>query len=323
MVNKHFFKHKRVLVTGGNGFVGSHLVERLVELRSEVFATRLTEYSNSYLESKKVLEKANFSRVDFTDFESIFDLITRQKIEIIFHLGAQALVDVALANPRRTFHSNVMGTVNILESARLCNGVKSVVIASSDKAYGKLDKKKYIETDPLKGDHPYEASKSAADLAAYTYYKTYGVPVVVSRFGNIYGQGDLNFSRIIPAALKALASDETLELRSDGTHIRDFLYVKDVVDGYLLLAEHINDTKGQAYNFGSQDSYSVKELLKLIEEALDQKLVLKYLHTAHNEIPYQSLDYSKIKKELGWETQYNLKQVLPQMFEWYKQYLAH
>jgi len=311
-------KGKKILVTGGTGFVGSHLVEELVKRGVTVITTYQTTNPKSYFIVQKLGEKVTIVKCDVCNFEIIFDIVTKFDIEYIFHLAAQPLVDVAYYNPKRTLYSNILGTINVLESARLFPKIKAVIIASSDKAYGKLSKKKYVETDPLRGDHPYEVSKSAADLISYSYFKTYMVPVVTTRFGNIYGEGDLNFSRIIPGIMKTVVNKEALNIRSNGKYVRDYLYVKDVVNGYILLAENIEKVKGEAFNFGSNAMLSVLEVLKLSEKVLKQKIDYKILDIAKNEIPYQSLNYSKIKKILKWQPKYLINLTLPQILEWYQ-----
>lgn len=315
-------KDKNILVTGGTGFVGSHLVEELIKQQANVITTFLTLNPLSYFSTKKLDKKVTMVNADVCDYERVFDTVTKFNIDYIFHLAAQALVETAYYNPKRTLYSNVLGTVNVLESARLFPHVKGIIFASSDKAYGKLAKEKYSEEDALKGDHPYEVSKSAADLICYSYSKTYGVPVVTTRFGNIYGEGDLNFSRIIPGIMKSLAANETLEIRSDGTYVRDYLYVKDVVNGYLLLAHNIEKVKGEVFNFGSSDSVSVLELIALIETTLGKKVNYKILNIAKNEIPYQSLDYTKIQKRLGWKAVSRLTTVVPTINTWYNALFA-
>ncbi|MFH2085538.1 MAG: GDP-mannose 4,6-dehydratase [bacterium] len=308
---------KKVLVTGGTGFVGSHLVEKLVEFGAEVVTTNLLLEPKSYFVTQKLDEQVAVADVDITDFEALHDLITKTEPEYIFHLAAQALVDVAYYNPRRTLDSNIMGTVNVLESARLYPRIKGIVVASSDKAYGKTNQKKYMEETPLQGDHPYEVSKSAADLICYSYFKTYGVPVTVSRFGNIYGEGDLNTSRIIPGVLLALVRGETLQIRSDGKMVRDYLYVKDVVEGYLRLAEKIEQTQGEAYNFGSNETLTVLQVVKMLESSLGKKIAYKILNQAKNEIPYQSLNYDKVKRTLSWTPKNSISVTAKRMYEWY------
>ena len=310
--------NKNVLVTGGTGFVGSHLVEALVKEKAHVVTTFQTMDPQSYFFSQKLNRKTVIIKSDIFDFDEMFRIVTNNEIDFIFHLAACSLVDEAFYNPRNAYKTNVMGTVNILESARQYPRIKGIVVASTDKSYGKIEYgRKYKESDALKGDHPYEASKAGADLAATSYFKTYHIPVTVTRFGNIYGEGDLNFSRIIPGILKAMIRDEELGIRSDGKYIRDYLYVKDVISGYLLLAESIDKIKGEAFNFGSEESLSVIELIKLIEKTLRKKIKHKILNTAKNEIPYQSLDYSKIQKKLGWKPKYKLIKVIHKMKKWY------
>ncbi len=318
----NFFKNKNILVTGGTGFVGSHLVERLLQEGARVTTTYKSLDPASYFMTQQLNNRTILAPLDIVEFDKLFDLITKSEIEYIFHLAAQPLVEAAYYNPVRTLDTNIRGTIHILESARLYPRVKGVIFASSDKAYGKLTKEKYIEQDPLRGDHPYEVSKSAADLIATSYNKTYGVPVVTTRFGNIYGEGDMNFSRIIPGIMASLISGEELCLRSDGTFVRDYLYVKDVVSGYLLLAQNIEKIKGEVFNFGSTDTLSVLELIDIVSRTLKKKIKYKILNTAANEIPYQSLNYDKIKKELGWKPAHTVKSTSKQIFEWYKSALS-
>jgi CDP-glucose 4,6-dehydratase len=295
------FRHARVLVTGGTGFVGAHLVERLVMEGAQVVTTFQTLQPESYFSRQRLESKVTMAQVDVNNFEAVHHIVTKFDIEYVFHLAAQPLVEVAYYNPRQTLETNISGTINVLESARLYPKIKAVIVASSDKAYGKLETGKYLETDPLRGDHPYEVSKSAADLITSMYFKMYQVPAVTSRFGNIYGAGDLNFSRIVPAIMKTAITGEKLELRSNGKFVRDYLHVKDVVSGYLLLAELIKKTKGEAYNFGSDDTLSVVELIKMAEPAIGKKIPYLIRNTSKNEIPYQSLDFTKAQTELGWK----------------------
>lgn len=314
---KNKFRGKNVLVTGGNGFVGSHLVEKLIDLGANVVTTFEYIDPKSYFTIKGFDKKVTMMNIDIGNFDLVFDLITKLEVDYVFHLAAQAIVTTAYANPRRTLESNIMGTTNILESARLYPRVKGIVVASSDKAYGKLESGQYIETDSVKGDHPYDVSKSATDLISTMYFKTYNVPVVVTRFGNIYGEGDNNFSRIIPGIMMSIINNETLELRSDGKSVRDYLYVKDVVGGYLMLMEKVDEIKGEAFNFGSNDTLSVIDLINEIEKSLGIKVPYKVLNITKNEIPYQSLNYDKIKK-LGWKNNSLVSKTSRGILEWYK-----
>jgi len=284
---------------------------------AHVVSTFQISEPQSYFYYKHLEKNTILAQVDVKNFEVLHDLITKHQIEYIFHLAAQALVEVAYYNPKQTLETNILGTINVLESARLYPQVKAVIVASSDKAYGKLTGGKYKETDALRGDHPYDVSKSATDLITTTYATTYGVPAVVTRFGNIYGEGDLNFSRIIPGILESLISKKQLELRSNGSYVRDFLYVKDVVSGYLLLAKKIKQTKGKSFNFGTRDTLSVLELIHAIEKSLDQKVNYKIVNTSKNEIPYQSLNYAKVKL-LGWKPESTVANSIRQIYNYYQ-----
>ncbi|MBI2641300.1 GDP-mannose 4,6-dehydratase [Candidatus Roizmanbacteria bacterium] len=325
----NFFAGKNILVTGGTGFVGSHLVEELVRQKASVVTTFISTSPKSYFFSQGLHKRVSMVHVDVRDFDGIFDVVTKFKIEYIFHLAAESLVETAFYNPKRTIETNVIGTTNVLESVRLFPHAKGVIVASSDKAYGKMSvakslprHNKYIETDPLRGDHPYEVSKSAGDLICSSYFKTYGAPVVITRFGNIYGEGDLNFSRIIPGAIQSLLRNEVLQIRSDGTYVRDYLYVKDVVEGYMLLAKSINKIKGEAFNFGSSETLSVIEVIKAVQKYAKKKISYKILNTARNEIPYQSLDFSKIRKTFGWKPRYRLQTTIKKITKWYRKILS-
>src|SRR5680860_52464 len=215
---ENYFKNKKVLVTGATGLVGGHIVEKLVTQGAVVFITRRSKDFRSYFMEKNLDQKTISAICDIKDCGRVFDVVSKYEIEYIFHLAAQPIVPTAFINPREALETNIMGTVNILEAARNCPNIKGVVLASSDKAYGKKCDKA-DETNPMAGNHPYDVSKSCADLIARTYASTYGLPVAVSRFGNIYGPGDLNTNRIIPGIMKAIIFDETLEIRSDGTFI--------------------------------------------------------------------------------------------------------
>jgi len=311
------FKYKNVLVTGGAGFVGSHLVEELIKLRARVIVVDNTLNKKSYLFTSIFHKKAKIVKLDICNYKKLLVLIKKYKIDFIFHLAAQALVEEAYVHPKKTLVNNILSTINILEATRINPKIKGLIVASSDKCYGKLRKNKYIETDPLSGDHPYDASKSATDLISNTYYKTYKTPVVITRFGNIYGEGDLNYSRIIPCIMNAIASNKQLLIRSNGKYVRDYLYVKDVVAGYILLAQNIEKSKGEAFNFGSDDTLTVLEIIQQIEKAVHTKINYKILNTAKNEIPYQSLNCSKIKL-MGWRQHYSIKRIISRILGWYK-----
>lgn len=317
-MKKHNLKRKNVLITGATGLVGGHLAEKLVEMGSNVHITYRSFNPKSYFTGKKLNEKVVSVVCDIKDFNRVFDIIVKYEIEHIFHVAAQPIVDTAYINPRETFESNIMGTVNILEASRRSPKIKGVVVASSDKAYGKKCSNAK-ENEPMAGDHPYDVSKSCADLITRTYAKTYDLPVAVSRFGNIYGPGDFNFNRIIPGIMKAILKNETLKVRSDGKFIRDYVYVKDVADGYVILMENMDKAKGEAFNFSTGYNFSVVEMIKKVEKILNKKCKHKILNVQKNEIPFQSLNFEKAKKVLGWKSRYAFEEGIVETFDWYKE----
>ena len=308
-------KGGNIIVTGGTGFIGSHLVKELLAQGAKVTVIDIVCHEKSYFSQQNLQSKANLHFIDIAQKNKINKLFSSIQPDYIFHLAAEAIVNNSFQNPYKTFETNVMGTVSVLEAARDIPGIKGIIVASSDKAYGKTQKK-YTEKSPLQGDHPYDVSKSCTDLIAQTYYKSYGLPVVVTRFGNVYGEGDLHIDRIIPGICEAIIANKSLQIRSDGKYIRDYLYVKDVVSGYIFLLQHIEKTKGEAFNFSSEDSLSVLDLIKKTERILSKKITYKILNNAKNEIPYQHLDDTKVRS-LGWQNKYTMKEVMPNILKWY------
>lgn len=312
-------KEKRILVTGGAGFIGGHLTGELVASGANVAVIDIIVHPKSTFALNNLKNKVLLELIDIRDKKKVLGFCKRLKPEYIFHLAAEPIVQEAYTNPHKAFETNIMGTVNVLEAARINGRVKGIIVASSDKAYGKT-KKAYTEDSPLRADHPYDVSKASADLISQTYFKTYGLPVVVTRFGNVYGEGDLHFGRIIPDICESIIKKKVLRIRSDGTYVRDYLYVKDVVDGYLFLAGKINKIKGETFNFSSNDTLSVLELIEKAEKILEVKIPYKILNNAKNEIPYQHLDDAKVKR-LGWNNMFTLDNQLEQVIQWYKKIL--
>lgn len=308
-------KNTKILITGGTGFIGSHLVEKLVAEGANILVIDIVCLKSSYFVNQGLEKKVTLKLLDIAKREEIAKLFNEFKPEYIFHLAAEAIVDNSYNDPYTTFQTNVMGTVSVLEAAKQTKSVKGVIVASSDKAYGKT-KKAYTENSPLRGDHPYDVSKSCTDLIAQTYYKTYNHPVVVTRFGNVYGEGDLHFDRIIPGICEAIIKNKPLLIRSNGKYVRDYIYVKDVVEGYLFLLMNIDKVKGEAFNFSSDDTYSVLDLIKKVGKVLRKKIEYRILNNAKNEIPYQHLDSRKIKK-MGWKNTYNFDSTLNIVVSWY------
>lgn len=316
---KKFYKNNKILVTGGAGFIGSHLVESLLEKKHQVTIFDKEYNPQSYLLQNKLHKKCRVIKIDIRDKKKIKEIIRANPPDYIFHLAAQTTVTEAYQNPVDTLESNILGTIYLLEEVRKNSKIKGMIIASSDKAYGKSSKT-YLESSPLKGDHPYDVSKSSADLISQTYFKTYQTPIVIARFGNIYGEGDLHLDRIIPGICEAIIKKQTLKIRSNGKYVRDYLYVKDVINGYLILLKNLNEIKGEAFNFSSQENFSVLDLIALLEKILSQKIPYEILNSAYNEIPYQHLDDTKIRK-LGWKNQYVLNSTIKNIVNWYRQIL--
>lgn len=315
MENMAGLKGKTVLVTGAAGFIGSHLSEQLQIIGAKVIALDVEIKRDSYFVTNNVYKNTTFELVDIRDRESVRTVFEKHLPDYVFHLAAEAIVEDSYNNPTLAFETNIMGTINILDVSRLLKSVQRIIVASSDKAYGKT-KEAYTELSPLRGDHPYDVSKSSADLISQTYFKTYGLPVVITRFGNVYGEGDVHFDRIVPGICEAIIKNKPLKIRSNGKYVRDYLYVKDVVDGYIFLAQAPDTIHGEAFNFSSKDTLSVLEMLNLVEKALGKKIKYLIKNNAKNEIPYQHLDDHKIRA-LGWKNNYNLESSFQKILDWY------
>lgn len=312
-------KGKKILVTGGAGFIGGHLVQELLDLKANVSVVDIKLDRSSIFSLNNLSKKVRFELIDIRNRKKIISYIKKNRFDYIVHLAAEPIVEDCYKNPLKAFETNIMGTVNILDGTRESKSVKGIIVASSDKAYGKTTKA-YTEESPLKGDHPYDVSKSCQDLISQAYYKSYGLPVVITRFGNVYGEGDLHMDRIIPGICEAVIRNKTLMIRSDGKYVRDYLYVRDVVNGYIVLLKNIKKIRGEAFNFGSKDTLSVLELIKISEKVINKKIKYKILNTAKNEIPYQSLNYSKIKRQLNWVPKNTISSSLSKVIDWYKNF---
>lgn len=315
--NMERVKKQKILVTGGTGFIGSHLISALIEdPRYEIIVPFIEIDPISFFAVENLSKKITLEKVDITDFKTTSALIKKYQIDFIFHLAAQTIVTKAYNDPWETLSTNIMGTVNLLEIMRNNPSIQGMIFASSDKAYGKT-KTTYTENFPLQGDHPYDVSKSSADLIVQMYFKTYKLPVVITRVANVYGEGDLHLDRIVPDICQAIIKNKPLQIRSDGSYVRDYIYVKDAVKSYLLLFKTFKNIVGNAYNISSDESLSVLNLIKKCEQILGLPIFYTILDIAKNEIPYQHLDYSKIKK-IGYSPSYSLKKSLPNIVDWYK-----
>lgn len=315
-----FWKSKNIFITGADGFIGSWLAKALVENGANVFIIIRDIKRICSLDLLNIKKDVEIIQGDIIDLGCVERIINEKEIDTVFHLAAQAIVGVANRTPISTFKSNIEGTWNILEACRLNGNIKRIIVASSDKAYGKQKKLPYTENSPLLGLYPYDASKACADILARCYYITYGLPIAITRNANTYGGADLNFSRIIPDVICSLLKGRGFVIRSDGKFERDYMYVKDAVNAYLVLGENFReDVKGEAFNFGTGKSISVLELFSKVSELMGKKDIKPIiLGQAKNEIDKQFLDISKVKRFFNWEPRFTLKQGLKETIDWYR-----
>lgn len=319
------WRERHVLVTGATGIVGGHLCRTLLRRGAYVVAFVRDDDSQSAFYRDGTARSCSIVRGELQRFEDCIRAVNAQDIEVVFHLGAQTLVGTALRDPVETFESNLRGSYNLLEAARrLPELVKAFIVASSDKAYGDSSVLPYTEDMPLAGRHPYDVSKSCTDLLATCYGVSYDLPVAIARCGNIYGAGDLNWSRIVPGTIRSLLAGERPVLRSDGRNIRDYIYVSDVVDAYLALAERLNEPeiRGEAFNFSPETRISVLEIVRTITSLIGSQLEPVVLGTATHEIKEQTLDASKARKLLRWRPQWSLEAGLAETIPWYRSLLS-
>ncbi|MDO5518069.1 MAG: GDP-mannose 4,6-dehydratase [Clostridium sp.] len=319
-----FWNNKNVFVTGGTGFLGSYLVKKLVKYGSNVTVLVRDYIPKSNMYTGDEYNSINVVRGSLEDYDILERVLGEYEIDTVFHLAAQAIVGVANRNPLGTFKANIEGTWNVLEAARRSPLIKQVIVASSDKAYGDQENLPYDESMPLQGKHPYDVSKSCTDLISQTYYETYNLPVCITRCGNLYGGGDLNFNRIIPQTIQLVLNDEAPVIRSDGSFIRDYFYVEDAVDAYITLAEKINkyNLGGQAFNFSNEIQLTVSGLVDKILKIMGSSLKPVILNQGSNEIKHQYLSAKKAREVLGWAPKYSIDEGLVKTIEWYKKFLG-
>lgn len=322
-VNQDFWKNRRVFVTGATGLVGSWLVKELVSSQAYVVALVRDPDPQSEFYRTGVYHQTSIVQGALEDYLTLERAINEHEVEVVFHLAAQPLVGVAYRAPLQTFESNIRGTYHLLEVCRQF-GVKRVVIASSDKAYGEHDQLPYTEQMGLQGRHPYEVSKSCADMIAQAYYHTYHLPVAIARCGNIYGGGDINWSRIVPDTIRSSLLNVPVILRSDGSYRRDYIYVRDVVSAYVRLAEALDDhsVQGEAFNFGPGHALTVIELVDTILLLMGCTHLRPIIRNdARGEIHSQYLDSNKARAILNWVPRFDLQPALQETIAWYKSYL--
>jgi len=319
-----FWKQRRVFITGAAGLLGSALVEKLITLEAQVFVLIRDSVPDSLLFLQGLDKKISIAWGDLSDLSLLERLLNEWDIETVFHLGAQPIVGFANRSPLSTFKSNIEGTWNLLEACRVSPWVKRIVVASSDKAYGAQKILPYTENTPLEGRHPYDVSKSCSDLLAQSYFYTYKLPVCVTRCGNFFGPGDLHFNRIIPGTIQAVLEGKAPVIRSNGLFVRDYIYVKDVVDAYLTLAEAMESSEivGQAFNFSTDKPYTVLEIVQEVLTLMNSSLQPEVQNKATHEILAQHLNSAKAQTLLGWKAAYGVTKGLEETIAWYKKYIS-
>lgn len=320
-----FWEGRNVFVTGATGLLGSALVREVVARGARVTCLVRDWVPESPLLAEGLCDQVHVVRGALEDYETVLRTLNEYEIESVFHLGAQTIVGTASRSPLSTFEANIKGTWTVLEACRqLPTLVKRVIVASSDKAYGVHETLPYTEEAALQGRFPYDVSKSCTDLISLSYFHSFALPVAITRCGNLYGAGDLNWNRLVPGTVRSGLRGERPIIRSDGTLVRDYFYVGDAVEAYLSLAEGLDDTRlhGQAFNFGTETPMSVLELVAEILGVLDRPdLEPDVRGEASNEIPEQYLDCSKARSQLGWEPRRTLQEGLRETVAWYARLL--
>jgi CDP-glucose 4,6-dehydratase len=324
-LNSSFWRDRPVLVTGATGLVGSWLVNRLLNAQASVICLVRDWVPQSNLVRSGLYQRVVSVRGEVQDQALLERTLGEYEINTVIHLAAQTIVGIANRNPVSTFESNIQGTWALLEACRRVSCVKQIVMASSDKAYGDQEKLPYREDAPLQGRHPYDVSKSCADLIAQTFAHTYRMPIAITRCGNFYGGGDLNWNRIVPGTIRSLYRDEAPVIRSNGKFIRDYFYVQDGAAAYMLLAEKLagsEDLCGHAFNFSNEIQVTALDLVTRLTKLMGSALEPVILNQASNEIEHQYLDASKARTMLDWQPLYTLEEGLGLTVEWYRDFLA-
>ncbi len=315
-------KGTKVFVTGGNGFLGSWLLRALLARGASVTCLICEDLPGSIYTRDGLESRVTVVRGRIEDDRTVSDLLKRERFDVVFHLAAQPIVPIANAHPVGTFIVNIKGTWDLLEACRVGNTPRAIVVASTDKVYGSSQTLPYTENTPLNGEHPYDVSKSATDLLSKTYAVSYGLPIAITRCGNLIGGGDLNTNRIVPDTILALLSGKQPVIRSDGKYTRDYIDVEDAATAYLLVGDAVlsKQYKGEAFNIAPGKPATVLEVVNeliTISGRTDLQPIIKNIAT--NEIREQYLDATKIQKELGWKPRYTLRETLEKAYLWYKE----
>ncbi len=323
-MNMNFWKNKKVLITGFEGFLGSNLSKELLKTKAKIIGLDIKTFRKETILCQQDYKRMVIYKGSVVSYNLLKKILRKHSINIIFHLAAEAIVSRSHENPRKAFESNITGTWEVLEAARQQGNMQAIVVASSDKAYGSHKKLPYREDAPLIANHPYDVSKSCADLIANTYFHTYGLSVAITRCGNIYGPGDFNFSRLIPDAMRSLILNKVLKIRSDGSFVRDYVYIEDIVAGYIKIAELLGkcNLAGEVFNLSDEEPITVIKLLKEIDK-LDfggDKLNYEIMNTVKYEIKKQYLSSIKARRILNWKPKYSLAEGLKKALSYYSGY---
>jgi len=323
LLNDSFWLDRPTFVTGATGLIGGWLVRRLLAAGADVVCLVRDWVPQSEL-VRSLMDRVKVVRGDVRNQATLERVLGEYEIDTVIHLAAQTIVGIANRNPVSTFETNIGGTCSLLEACRRSSTVKQIVVASSDKAYGDHEQLPYSEDAPLQGRHPYDVSKSCADLIAQTYAKTYDLPVAITRCGNFYGGGDLNWNRIVPGTIRSVLRGQRPVIRSDGYSVRDYFYAEDGAAAHLILAEHLalnSDLRGEAFNFSNEIQVTVLEIAERIVALTHSDLELDVRGEATNEIRRQCLSAKKARRVLGWKPLYTLEEGLERTIAWYKDFL--
>lgn len=322
--SEKFWLDRPTFVTGATGLLGGWLLRRLLQLNADVVCLVRDWVPQSELVHAQLVNQVKVVRGDVRDQALLERILGEYEIDTVFHLAAQTIVGIANRNPISTFDTNIRGTWALLESCRRSSKVHSVVIASSDKAYGDQEQLPYTEDAPLQGRYPYDMSKSSADLLAQSYAVTYKLPVSITRCGNFYGGGDLNWNRVVPGTIRSVLRGKRPVIRSDGQYVRDYFYIEDAAEAYILLAQKLTQNpslSGDAFNFSNETPLSVLELVERILKLMDSHLKPIIRNEASNEIRRQYLNAEKARRVLGWRPLFTLDEGLRRTIEWYRTFL--
>jgi len=325
-MSKNNWLNKNIFITGCTGLLGSWLTEELINLGVNVIGLQRDHVPQARIYREGLIDKITVIPGNLEDYNVIERALNEYEIEVVFHLAAQAIVPIANNNPLSTFESNIRGTWVLLEACRRNKQVKKIIMASSDKAYGDHKILPYKEDMPLQGKNPYDVSKSCADLISQMYFHHYTLPVCVTRCGNLFGGGDLNFNRIVPETIRSVFYSERPIIRSNGKYVRDYFYVKDAAKAYIHLVEKMDDGSivGQAFNFGNDTPMTVLEITNEIVSLMGRPdLEPIILNQAKGEIPEQYLSAKKARELLGWKPKFSVRDGLTETIEWYRDYLTH